>query len=135
MSIPNTSQATADLLAILLTPGIGPIRAARLIEALGSASEVRRASPAHLKRVKGIGEQLSRSFAEGLRRAEALVQTELELAEKLGVHLVPLDSEAYPPLLRTVHAPPPLLYVKGRMDWTGRERFPVAIVGSRECTH
>ncbi len=46
--------------------------------------------------------------------------------------IVPSDAE-YPALLRTIAAPPPLLYAKG--DELDPNRPHVAIVGARACTH
>jgi DNA processing protein len=40
---------------------------------------------------------------------------ELELAEKLGVYLVTLADERYPPLLTRTYDPPPVLYIKGSL--------------------
>src|SRR4051794_17852847 len=47
-----------DLLALHLTPGIGPARIAALLEHFGSAARVLRASPDELIAVPGIGGHL-----------------------------------------------------------------------------
>ena len=49
-----------------------------------------------------------------------------------GNALVALDDPAYPPALLTMHDPPPLLYVSGRLD--ALHAPSVAIVGSRNAT-
>ncbi|MCW5753559.1 MAG: DNA-processing protein DprA [Phycisphaeraceae bacterium] len=123
------------MLALLLTPGVGPVRAARLVETFGSAAEVRNASPAQLRRVKGIGEHLSASIASELRQADPLARAELELAQSLGVHLIQQDHNDYPPLLRQMHTAPLLLYAKGTRAESPLDPYPLAVIGSRECTH
>jgi DNA processing protein len=65
----------------------------------------------------------------GAAAAEAEAEAELEAAESLGAHLVAIGEPGYPPTLAQVDAPPPLIYVKGRLDLAD---IPiVAIVGAR----
>ncbi len=52
--------------------------------------------------------------------------------ERQGIQLLPLTSDAYPPLLRETADPPPLLYVKGDID--SLQRPQLAMVGSRRCS-
>jgi DNA recombination-mediator protein A/DprA/Smf-like nucleotide binding protein involved in DNA uptake len=60
---------------------------------------------------------------------EEEAEAELEAAEYLGANLVAIGEPGYPPALAQVDAPPPLLYVKGRLDLAD---IPiVAIVGAR----
>ncbi|TAM49534.1 MAG: DNA-protecting protein DprA [Paraburkholderia sp.] len=49
-----------------------------------------------------------------------------------GHALVALDDPAYPPALLTMHDPPPLLYVRGALQWLHARGL--AIVGSRNAT-
>jgi DNA processing protein len=61
--------------------------------------------------------------------SEAEAEAELEAAERLGAALVAIGESGYPPALAQVDSPPPLLYVKGRLDLA---QIPiVAIVGAR----
>ena len=66
--------------------------------------------------------------AQRRQRAAAV----LEVCEKLGVVAVTFDDPRYPPQLRTLQHPPPVLYGVGRLDLL--DRPGVAIVGSRRCT-
>jgi DNA processing protein len=60
---------------------------------------------------------------------EAEAEAELERAESLGASLVAIGEPGYPPALAEVDSPPPLLYVKGRLELAD---IPiVAIVGAR----
>ncbi len=125
---------TRDLLALTLTPGLGPVLIARLVEAFGSPASVLAASPAELERIKGIGPGRSATIARGLREAPALVNDELALADRLGVHLIARGRPDYPPLLASIPDAPPLLYVRGTLQPDSADRYPVGLVGSRNCT-
>jgi DNA processing protein len=60
---------------------------------------------------------------------EAEAEAELALAESLGASLVAIGEPGYPPALAQVDSPPPLLYVKGRLELADIPM--VAIVGAR----
>ncbi len=124
-----------DLLRLTLVPELGPIRIARLLEHFGCVEHVRRASPAELARVKGLGDTLSRRVAEALRDSDKLLEEELSLAAKLAVRVVRKGSDAYPGLLAQLPDAPPILYVRGELRSASDDKFPMAIVGSRDCTH
>ncbi|MCX6792521.1 MAG: DNA-processing protein DprA [Candidatus Falkowbacteria bacterium] len=50
-----------------------------------------------------------------------------------GIKLLTLDDSLYPPLLREIYAPPPLIYYQGELN---KKLFlaPLAIVGTRKAT-
>mgnify|MGYP002783743233 CR=1 FL=1 len=127
-------QDTVALLKLTLTPGLGPIRIARLLEAFGSAGAIEGLSASRLASVKGIGAQTAEQIARGLSSAGALAEEELGRCEALGVRVVGKGSEGYPPLLGLLPDAPPVLYVKGAFEPAGGDRFPIAIVGSRRCS-
>ena len=53
-------------------------------------------------------------------------------AKAVGAQLIALDDERYPPLLRAIHDPPALLYVRGDPDYLHQPQL--AMVGSRNPT-
>jgi DNA processing protein len=57
---------------------------------------------------------------------------ELDLAAKLGVWLINLTDERYPPVLKQIYDPPPVLYIKGSL--TRHDNLCISIVGSRRCS-
>lgn len=57
---------------------------------------------------------------------------EIEAAEKKGMILLTVDEEAYPPCLRQIFDPPPVLYCLGRADVL--KEPCLAIVGARKPT-
>lgn len=127
--------AARGLLALTLVPGMGPVRIARVLEAFGSFDRIRAASAAELARVPGIGDKTARALLEGIRQSDALVSRELERIANAGATVVTLADDGYPSLLRAIPAAPPVLTVRGTLRPNDLDRYPVAIVGSRGCTH
>src|SRR5437762_6547239 len=128
-------SAVRDLLRLTLTPGLGPILISRLLTAFGSPAAALAASAMELERIKGIGPGKSIAIVKGLKESESLVDQELALAEKLNVRIISRAEPEYPPLLASINDAPPLLYVRGTLDpGGGADRYPVAIVGSRNAT-
>jgi DNA processing protein len=58
---------------------------------------------------------------------------DLERYAAAGVHVVDFFDERYPARLRTIHRPPPLLFVHGNLEALGEPRS-VAVIGTREPT-
>ncbi len=48
------------------------------------------------------------------------------------VNIVTLADETYPPLLKEIEAPPPVLFVQG--SFTKADELAMAVVGTRKCT-
>lgn len=61
---------------------------------------------------------------------DAYLDERLAWLKENGVGLLPLDSEDYPELLKEIHHPPPLLYIKGRLPASCE--LPIAMVGMRK---
>ena len=57
---------------------------------------------------------------------------QLAMADELDVHIVTRASELYPPLLKQIQRPPPVLYVKG--DVLALSANQLAVVGARKAT-
>lgn len=55
-----------------------------------------------------------------------------ELAEKLGVRIVPYSSPLYPASLKQLSDPPAVLYVKGTLF--PQDDKSIGVVGTRQCT-
>ena len=123
------------LLRLAMTPGLGSILIRRAIEEFGSPEAVLATNESGLRRIKGIGAEKARSILAGMRESERAAEEELREAEKLGATLLPITSSAYPPLLRQTPDPPPILYIRGELRPDDLDHYPVAIVGSRSCTH
>lgn len=132
--MPEYGPPTRALLRLTLAPGLGPVFIARLLADAGSAEAAAEYTESGLRRIKGIGADRARTIAAGLREAAPLVDRELELAQRLGVRIVAHNDPEYPALLREIPDAPPILSLRGRLEPSGADRYPLAIVGSRSCT-
>ncbi|XOB98571.1 DNA-processing protein DprA [Deinococcota bacterium DY0809b] len=104
---------------LALTPGVGPARFLKVFEA----------GEEGLERVDELlGAELARAYRR-VREAGAAGRVQ-ERAAALGVRPVGLWAADYPPTLRHLADPPPLVYLKG--GWSGN-RPAVAVVGSRKA--
>lgn len=128
----STSQALS-LLRLTLVEGVGPILGRRLLAAYSAPDHIFSASPADLERIEGIGPAKARRIHSSLLNSAAALDSEVQLAEKLGVRIITLHDPDYPPLLTQAPDAPLVLYVRGTTPCPA-ESFPVAIVGSRHCT-
>lgn len=102
-----------------------------LIGHFSSPAEAWKASPDELKAIPGLERQAAKVAA---RRGELGPDLDQELAriERLGLKIITLTDGGYPQPLRSLPAPPPVLYLLG--DYQERDELAVAIVGTRRCT-
>lgn len=115
-------------LALSFVDGLGPQMCARLLVAFRGTREIFAATPAELSSLVPPSVAAAISSPAPRARFEAV---EAWLEEPLNRVITLADPEYPRALLETVD-PPPVLYVKGRMDLLNREAF--AIVGSRHAT-
>jgi DNA processing protein len=120
-------------LQLSLASGIGPILIRRLIETAGGAEAAAVANVALLRRVDGIGNIKSNQVFDALRSAGNEVEAEMARCAEKGIRLICPDDQVYPPTLKMIPDPPPVLYVNGTLE--PRDLNAVAIVGSRNCSH
>jgi DNA processing protein len=120
-------DSTFDLLTLALLPAVPP-RAVREILLRGPlAAALDRPGPhADLLGPAALG-----ALRSGAARRDA--EAELRRAGALGARVVGRDERDYPPWLRRVHAPPPVLWVRGTLV-EGEGEASVAIVGARAAT-
>jgi len=110
--------------------GVGPVAFRKLLDFFGSVDDVLAAPAARLAKVEGIGPKTSKQIAQ--QCSQFNIEKELYLARKLGVYLLHIDDPRYPPVLKRIYDPPPILYVKGVIE--KQDNLAVAIVGSRRCS-
>lgn len=110
--------------------GVGPLLRARLVEAFESAVGVLSTSAAELRSVRGIGEAVARAITSA--PTDEATAAMLENAASAGIRVLTLADAEYPPGLRQIHDPPPVLYCRGEI--LPRDRHAVAIVGTRRAT-
>jgi DNA processing protein len=128
--VQENSPDIENWLKLLRADGVGPITFAKMIKYFGSAERVLGASVSELAKIDGVGFKTAERIASSRVKFDA--GAELELARKLGVWLVNLADERYPPVLKRIYDPPPVLYVKGSLG--RQDNLAMSIVGSRHCS-
>lgn len=129
---PDDAMADPDLpywLALNRVKGIGPARFTLLLDACGSARAAWEATPAAWREA-GLDERTASAF-ERQRRA---INPEAELARLLALRVGALRviDPGYPRLLREIPAPPPVIYVRGRL--LPEDDLAIGIVGTRQVS-
>jgi len=127
----SNSNDIEKWLKLIRADGIGPVSFAKLIKRFGSADRIMGASVSELSKVDGIGERTAERIASTRNKFDA--GRELRRAEKLGVWLLTSEDERFPPVLRRIYDPPPVLYVQGEL--VREDNLAMAIVGSRRCSY
>ncbi|HEY3488082.1 MAG TPA: DNA-processing protein DprA, partial [Gammaproteobacteria bacterium] len=113
-------------LKLQYTPGISLALLHKLLGHFGDPVSVCHAKAAELAQLG-----LTQNSIEHLHsdRVPAAVDTALNWAQQPQQRIITLADDAYPPLLRSIHHPPPVLYVKGNYELLSEPQL--AIVGSR----
>jgi DNA processing protein len=116
-------------LALRMTPGLGTRKAGQLLEVFRTPLALFRASRSELEGA-GLSPSLAQSIASGCAFDEAADQQ--QRVRETGAVLIPITSPAYPPALRDIFDPPPLLFARGRVDLLGT--LMLGVVGTRRPT-
>lgn len=124
------TDAVADSLRLSLVPGVGPRLRKALLDEFGTAAAVLSAAPSDLRRVQGIGAELTRRIA--VAKDEIDVQAEIDLCAAHQIRILADDEPDYPRALREIHDPPGVLFVRGEI--LPQDALALAIVGSRHAT-
>lgn len=113
-----------------VVPGLGRSKIPQLVQAFGSAKALFEAGKNELLAtgicdIKNVSQYIS-------KRDWGLPQKIDAFCKKNGVQLLTIYDDAYPKVLKEIHDPPLVLYVKGQIpDLT----YAMGVVGSREATH
>lgn len=113
-------------LALQRVPGLGPVACRALLN--------RYSDPRRLFLAGGLDPELTAALpAQALAALRSpdwrAVESDLRWLERPGHHALTLRDPRYPPLLKEIHAAPPVLYVRG--DPAVLIRHQLAVVGSR----
>ena len=115
-----------DTLRLAFVSGVGPRTRRALLERFGTP----RAVLAALREVDGVGPTLSRRIADAAREID--VEGEIELCRQYAVTILTEAQPDYPRLLREIHDPPGVLFVRGQLK--PQDNLAIAIVGTRHAT-
>ena len=117
-------------IALNMVQRIGAVTVANGVAALGSVVAFFKAGPSALREIRGISWDSAEQLATTFHLTDW--KREIENAEKFNTKLVTFVDSEYPPLLKTIHSPPLVLYVAGD---TNTLSLPcVGIVGTRAPT-
>lgn len=117
-------------LRLIRADGVGPVMFAKLLKLFRSVDRALGASVSELAKVDGIGFKTAERIARSADKFNP--QKELASAAKLGVWIINAADKRYPPPLRQIYDPPPVLYVKGTLKRA--DNLAIAIVGTRRCS-
>ena len=119
----------ADTLRLAMISGVGPRIRQALLERFSSPRAVLAAAPDELREVQGVGPKLARSIAA----AEQIdVEQEIALCRQHGIQILTQSDDAYPRVLREIHDPPGVLFVRGNLK--SEDALAIGIVGTRHGT-
>lgn len=113
--------------ALNLIAQLGPVRINKLLQACGSARAAWHLSESSLAVIEGFGPKLAAQVAASRTRIDPGKAWQ-DLCNK-GLSVVAQEEQTYPPLLREIFDPPPLLYYTG--DLKIMHNPCLAVVGSR----
>lgn len=117
-------------IGLSLAPNIGPVTARKLIRELGSARTVLSRNESDLRRIHGIGPQLSASIRSPFLMEQSA--REMEFIEKHHLRAITYLDQDYPDNLNQCQDGPIVIYVHGKMD-LNRGKF-LSVVGTRNAT-
>ncbi|MCL2306269.1 MAG: DNA-processing protein DprA [Planctomycetaceae bacterium] len=117
---------------ILLTmvEGVGSLTFKRLYDHFGSCESILSASAEQLQIVGGVGPKIASQIASA--RETYSVEGLLELCRREKIEILSQRDERYPELLRLIHDPPQILYVKGTL--TPQDALAFAVIGTRQMS-
>jgi DNA processing protein len=116
-------------LELAMSPGVRPNHVPALMESFGDIDGIFEAGLLELGAC-GIGGEAAGSI--NTRAGRDAAEQEAARLEKKDVRLIHHESDSYPPLLRRIADPPPVLYCLG--DLRSGVEACVAIVGSRKAS-
>lgn len=112
-----------------IVPAIGPAKVRALLDYFGDLEVAWRADAYSLQQA-GLDRRAIHNLAS--RRDRIDLDAEMAKLDKHHITVLTWDDEAYPPLLRQIYSPPPVLYVRGEL--LPEDEWAVAVVGTRKAT-
>ncbi|MDD2562744.1 MAG: DNA-processing protein DprA [Salinivirgaceae bacterium] len=119
------------LIALALTPKLGPITAKKLIAYCGGIKEVFTSQPKELSKIPGLGNTTVQRM--DFDKGKKLAEEEILFCEKHSIKILSSFEKRFPPKLINCPDSPLILFVKGNEDILFKKRI-FAIVGTRNST-
>ena len=108
---------------------IGPKRAKQLMGVYGNAYEVFRQPAAELAKLDFINQRIIEQLLN--RAARSDLDDKLYALTAQGIDVISEDDPRYPPLIREIADPPPVLFMRGAAPSCSNDKF-IAVVGTRK---
>ena len=120
----------APWIALSRVKGLGRVTFKKLVAHFGDPAAVFSSTSSELSAIEGLDANVIEGLCDFAEWEE--VEKEIRRAEQAGATLIPFSDPNYPPRLRMIADPPPLLYVKGEI--CADDDRAVAVVGSRSAS-
>lgn len=121
-------------LELLAVKGLGPVTYTRLINRFGSPEAIRSSNTHALVSMGEISPSLARALHQPISTdAQDQIAKELQAVQDGRFSILTLVDALYPPRLKTITDPPPLLWCTGQLQ--DRDQQALAVVGSRKGSH
>lgn len=127
---PNMTNREATI-ALNMLPKIGPVRVRKLLELLGSAEAILKASSQTLTRASGVGIETAKIITSWQDHID--LTKELNEVNTRDLTIITEEDETYPAPLRNMYDPPLALYIWGKLS--PRDNHAISIVGSRKTSN
>ena len=118
-------------LALRGIPKVGPVLFHRLVQAFGDPTQVFQTSLKELRAVRGVSAALAQAIL-AFRDWDRL-EAHLSRLSSFGAAMLTLADPGYPPRLKEVPFPPPLIFVKGEIK--PEDSLALAMVGTRGASY
>ena len=127
----DLTQKKLDWIALTMIPGLGNIISKKLLERFGSPENIFKAPISELITVEGLHKTIAKRIAK--KEFSTDPSEELKRVEQFGAGIITYSDRSYPSMLKEIHDPPILFYMKGK--GIPRSLPLVALVGSRNPSH
>lgn len=117
-------------LALNQIPDLGPVTIKKLWSHFGDVKKIWELTPEELPALEGFNRKAIKSFLD--KRGEIDLAAERTRVERSGAQVLTFEDKAYPPLLREIYDPPPVVYLKGQP--LNNQEKTIAIVGTRAAS-
>lgn len=109
---------------------LGPKRILNIINHFGTAQKAWHASREQFVEVEGISQKIASQIEKERKNIDLSIK--LKQLQDNDIKVITYEDENYPQVLKYIHYPPALLYVKGEFNF--QDQKVVGIVGTRKYT-
>ncbi|MDR2115918.1 MAG: DNA-processing protein DprA [Planctomycetaceae bacterium] len=119
-----------DNILLSMIEGIGSRTYQRLLERFGNVTEILNASYRDLNDFEFLKSDTALRLASARQNFDPNII--FELCQRNQIDIISIQDSQYPEPLRTIHDPPPILYVKGKI--LPQDTFSIAVIGTRRSS-